>query len=314
MSCVTFLCASFEGEVRLSDEHVEHLWMSPESLEGRLTPARPGRARRVRWIAARRIEGSMSANTAELRPSVADHVEQYSASTRAIRSYAEALGDVLRLAAGRIAPLAIVQARAKSIASFAPRRSCASATRTQTRSTSSPTCAARGSSAARAPRSTRSAASSSSASTSTGRTAWSTSRAAQAGGVRLSVGALHRDVPSRHRLRRGDPRGDLRSQGRGPATDRRRARVLGFRPRPHLQGRVPAAAGVAARARGRWQRRSRNSTLSSPASSAVLREYATSYGAYLSEKEIRAEIERLEIVLDHDAATSVSRSGSVCSR
>lgn len=36
VSCVTFLCASFEGEVRLSDEHVEHLWESPESLEGRL--------------------------------------------------------------------------------------------------------------------------------------------------------------------------------------------------------------------------------------------------------------------------------------
>ena len=35
VSCVTFLCPSFEGEVRLSDEHVEHAWVTTEDFDGR---------------------------------------------------------------------------------------------------------------------------------------------------------------------------------------------------------------------------------------------------------------------------------------
>lgn len=35
VTCVTFLCPSFEGEVRLSDEHVEHAWVAADDLSGR---------------------------------------------------------------------------------------------------------------------------------------------------------------------------------------------------------------------------------------------------------------------------------------
>lgn len=35
VTCVTFLCASFDGEVRLSSEHVEHAWVQPSDLAGR---------------------------------------------------------------------------------------------------------------------------------------------------------------------------------------------------------------------------------------------------------------------------------------
>lgn len=35
VTCVTFTCASYEGEVRLSSEHVEHTWVQPGDLDGR---------------------------------------------------------------------------------------------------------------------------------------------------------------------------------------------------------------------------------------------------------------------------------------
>jgi ADP-ribose pyrophosphatase YjhB (NUDIX family) len=35
VTCVTFLCASFDGEVLLSSEHVEHAWVQPRDLGGR---------------------------------------------------------------------------------------------------------------------------------------------------------------------------------------------------------------------------------------------------------------------------------------
>jgi 8-oxo-dGTP diphosphatase len=35
VTCVTFLCASYEGEVRLSSEHVEHAWVQPGDLAER---------------------------------------------------------------------------------------------------------------------------------------------------------------------------------------------------------------------------------------------------------------------------------------
>jgi 8-oxo-dGTP diphosphatase len=35
VTCVTFACSSFEGEVRLSSEHVEHAWVSLRDLDGR---------------------------------------------------------------------------------------------------------------------------------------------------------------------------------------------------------------------------------------------------------------------------------------
>ena len=34
VTCVTFACPSFEGEVRLSAEHVEHAWVVPGSHHG----------------------------------------------------------------------------------------------------------------------------------------------------------------------------------------------------------------------------------------------------------------------------------------
>lgn len=35
VTCVTFACASSEGEVRLSSEHVEDAWVQPSDLDGR---------------------------------------------------------------------------------------------------------------------------------------------------------------------------------------------------------------------------------------------------------------------------------------
>ncbi len=35
VTCLTFLCPDFEGEVRLSDEHVEHAWVTVDDLRGR---------------------------------------------------------------------------------------------------------------------------------------------------------------------------------------------------------------------------------------------------------------------------------------
>jgi 8-oxo-dGTP diphosphatase len=35
VTCVTFLCASFDGEVRLSSEHDDHAWVQPRDLAGR---------------------------------------------------------------------------------------------------------------------------------------------------------------------------------------------------------------------------------------------------------------------------------------
>jgi 8-oxo-dGTP diphosphatase len=35
VTCVTFECSGFEGQVRLSDEHVEHAWVSLGELDGR---------------------------------------------------------------------------------------------------------------------------------------------------------------------------------------------------------------------------------------------------------------------------------------
>ena len=35
VTCVTFLCASYEGEIRLSSEHTEHAWVLPGDLGGR---------------------------------------------------------------------------------------------------------------------------------------------------------------------------------------------------------------------------------------------------------------------------------------
>jgi 8-oxo-dGTP diphosphatase len=35
VTCVTFLCASYEGEVQLSSEHVEHAWVLPPDFGGR---------------------------------------------------------------------------------------------------------------------------------------------------------------------------------------------------------------------------------------------------------------------------------------
>lgn len=35
VTSVTFVCASFEGEVRLSTEHVEYAWVQPRDLAGR---------------------------------------------------------------------------------------------------------------------------------------------------------------------------------------------------------------------------------------------------------------------------------------
>ncbi len=75
--------------------------------------------------------------------------------------------------------------------------------------------------------------------------------AAQADGVRLPVRALHRHAPTRRRLRRADPRRDPRPQGRGAAAHGRGARLLRLRPRPYVQGGLPAAARLAAGARRR---------------------------------------------------------------
>jgi len=35
VTCVTFVCAAFAGEVHLSDEHVEHEWVAPPDRRGR---------------------------------------------------------------------------------------------------------------------------------------------------------------------------------------------------------------------------------------------------------------------------------------
>jgi 8-oxo-dGTP diphosphatase len=35
VTCVTFLCAPVEGDVRVSGEHVEHVWVLPGELDGR---------------------------------------------------------------------------------------------------------------------------------------------------------------------------------------------------------------------------------------------------------------------------------------
>jgi 8-oxo-dGTP diphosphatase len=35
VTCVTFVCDSFEGDVRLSSEHVEHAWVGPGDFAGR---------------------------------------------------------------------------------------------------------------------------------------------------------------------------------------------------------------------------------------------------------------------------------------
>jgi len=35
VTCVTFECSGFKGQVRLSDEHVEHAWVSLGELDGR---------------------------------------------------------------------------------------------------------------------------------------------------------------------------------------------------------------------------------------------------------------------------------------
>jgi len=34
VTCVTYACPSFEGEVRLSGEHVEHRWVAPGEHRG----------------------------------------------------------------------------------------------------------------------------------------------------------------------------------------------------------------------------------------------------------------------------------------
>src|SRR5450759_1093332 len=59
------------------------------------------------------------AATSDLRAWVADQVGKYAAAYPSYQRYAEVLGVVLRRAADRLAPLAIVQTRPKSIASFA---------------------------------------------------------------------------------------------------------------------------------------------------------------------------------------------------
>ncbi len=35
VTCVTFECRSFRGDVRYSDEHVDHAWISPTDVAGR---------------------------------------------------------------------------------------------------------------------------------------------------------------------------------------------------------------------------------------------------------------------------------------
>lgn len=35
VTCVTFRCASFDGDVRLGGEHVEHAWVQPREFAGR---------------------------------------------------------------------------------------------------------------------------------------------------------------------------------------------------------------------------------------------------------------------------------------
>jgi 8-oxo-dGTP diphosphatase len=35
VTCVTFICGSYEGDVRLSSEHVEHAWVLPGDFDGR---------------------------------------------------------------------------------------------------------------------------------------------------------------------------------------------------------------------------------------------------------------------------------------
>ncbi len=58
-------------------------------------------------------------SASELRTWVKEQVERYACEYPRYQAYAEVLGEVLRLAAARIAPLAIVQTRPKSIPSFA---------------------------------------------------------------------------------------------------------------------------------------------------------------------------------------------------
>jgi ppGpp synthetase/RelA/SpoT-type nucleotidyltranferase len=55
----------------------------------------------------------------DLRAWVSDQIDRYAALHPTYERFAEVLGTVLRRAAGRIAPLAIVQVRAKSVPSFA---------------------------------------------------------------------------------------------------------------------------------------------------------------------------------------------------
>ncbi|HEY5434518.1 MAG TPA: hypothetical protein VIK13_04745, partial [Candidatus Limnocylindrales bacterium] len=67
--------------------------------------------------------------TTDLRAWVTDQVGKYAAAYPSYQRYAEALGVVLRRAADTLAPLAIVQTRPKSIASFAEKAVRKQATR-----------------------------------------------------------------------------------------------------------------------------------------------------------------------------------------
>lgn len=241
----------------------------------------------------------MSANTAELRAWVADHVEQYSGEYPRYRSYAEALGDVLRLAAGRIAPLAIVQARAKSIASFAEKIVRKRDAHPDPVHEFTDLCGAR-----------------------------------IIGRTRTEVDALRRFVVERFDI---DWENSVDTSERlKPAEFGYRSvhYIVTFRRDIDYGVAIPEETyGLKAEVQLRtvaehaysdfahdltykgafplplaWRRELAGVAATLEEVDSVfarvergMREYATSYGAYLSEKEIRAEIERLEIVLDHDA-------------
>lgn len=51
VTCVTFLCASYEGEVQLSGEHDDHAWVMPGDLGGR-TYSRAIREQLEAYVAA----------------------------------------------------------------------------------------------------------------------------------------------------------------------------------------------------------------------------------------------------------------------
>ena len=79
--------------------------------------------------------------------------------------------------------------------------------------------------------------------------------ALEACGVRLPVGALHREAPSRghSRVRYGDPQGSSLQACRDPDPDGGGARLCGLRSRYHVQGCLPASLvlGTGAGRRGR---------------------------------------------------------------